>query len=250
MTQVERFIKSGIPDFLDNVQRQFEPEVVEQDSYANEKMLERLLPQEAREQLLALSENFERGQDYRAVILVGKKENGTLHPHLFVIQRTEKGIELFFVDPEHNVGKHNLLRPKIENLITMKVPQGSEAHSELAILRFRTNNIKDVTLLKLQPQLEAARTLIDNDGVPQILQEYKNDITLRIVIKEGKTITQSRYTSKKELESFLAGKQGSFALEGKVQSQQAILKRFVEYLQEDKFKKKETPGEEKLRTQG
>ncbi|TSC80924.1 MAG: hypothetical protein G01um101429_49 [Parcubacteria group bacterium Gr01-1014_29] len=187
-----------------------------------------------------MTQEFETDESYQTIILVGEKEKGTRHPHLFVAERDTDGIQLFFVDPEHAVGKQNILRPRIGNLMALRI-YNDRSDPELAILRYRTKKIeeKDITVLKLQPQLEAARKLIHNEGVPKFLQGKEEEILFRIVIKQEKGLAQARYTNKKSLQSFLQGGKGSSLLEGKADSQQAIVNRFIQYMEEGRFGKVE-----------
>jgi len=236
----ETIRKNVIPDISDNLSSR-EPLFIEGVGEQGKKLLERMIPKEKREQLLVMIRDFEEHSSYQTTTLVGEKKKRTQHPHLFVIERGDNHIQLFFVDPEHNVGKQNTLRPRIGNLMSLKIYEGN-SEPELAILRFRTPEIedKDITLLKIQPQLEAARALIENEGVPQFLEDFREEILFRIVVRHDKSVLQARYTKEQGLKSFLEGGKGSSALEGKVDSQNAIIDRFVRFLEEKKFKKVES----------
>lgn len=242
MKKLQRIKNSGIPDILDNFARKNAPPISERTFETPEEsapVLERLCPEKIRAQLRELTTDFEDGVTYRARTSVGHAEDGTKHPHDFVIEKMGGTTSFYFVDPEHFVGQRNMRRPSISNLMTLRLKSDSSDLPEIAITRFRTKSLADsnITELKMEKQLGHARTLIQSRGVPVFLENNPQEVTFRTVVTPKEALAQSRYVGESDLETFLRGADSAWALEGKLVSQQAILKSFVQLLQNGEFER-------------
>jgi len=239
--KIRQIRQSGIADVKDNIETAAPPRELEL-TFDGENgagpVLDRLCPEKLGEALRALTEELPQGITYRARTSAGRSESGTKHVHDFVIEKSESTTSLYFLDPEHYVGKQNLLRPSIANLMSMELSQQTGTLPKVAILRFRTQLLaaSDRTALKMDEQLNIARGLVSNDALPEFLKNTPQEIVFRTVINEDKGIVQSRYVDNEwGLELFLKGASSAPSLEGRVVSQQAILQRFVRLLEEKKF---------------
>lgn len=226
--------KNGIWDQLDRFPSISAPEMTFVEGHASE-MMERFMPELMRTKLIDLTNSFSDGL-YRVRTLVGEYDLGTSHPHDFVISINLDDIGLYFVDPEHTVGSRNALRPAISNLISLIIPKNIDQPVSFASLRFRTDNV-DHAVLKLKPQLEATQTLIEDRGMPAFLSAFSNDILFRLLVSAEQSLVQARYTTSYQLRQFLYGNSGSPALEGKVDSHQAVFNHFIEELEAGNFQK-------------
>lgn len=231
----EKIISNIVPDILDNFAYNEELPIFENKNTENvDKVMYRLLTEDQRKRLLDFMDGLEDGR-YEYLSLVGEKDNGTLHPHLFVVEKRDGVVKLNFVDPEHNVGNQNLLRPKISNLMAINVPEGKDSVPELVILRFATEGLFPDDL-KLKNQSIAASQLIDREGIPEMLVDFPKNILFRLVVKKIGLTLQARYTNTKKATDFLAGGDGSRALRGKVRAEQYLVERFIKFLEEGHFK--------------
>lgn len=244
----ERFIRSVVPDLRDNLRSEKTPSV------AVEKMqtpadalplVERLLSTEVRGRFLTETAQFTPGE-YRARIAVGSAEEGTRHPHDYILHKEDGGLVLYFVDPEHQMGKSKNhspiplprkgnLRPKICTLIGVRVAE-TEVVPNISMLRYRAVAIADPQILKMGAQLEIAKQILATGGVPDILKEKENEITFRLNIRPDEILAQSRYANQEELDRFLRGEQSASAVEGKVHSFGVIMRHFLKHLSEGRFK--------------
>ncbi len=246
-SQVKRFRENVISDIRDNFESKEAPRTLERTLKTPEdskKLLMRLFPEEARENLCLLTQSLPLNTPYRARALIGAMEKGTRHAHDFIIEKTEEGVSLFFVDPEHHVGENNWRRPPVGNIATAYLPADKSKQPDIAIIRFRTPELvkkKGIATLKLEPQYGHARELIERDGIPQFLEDIPEEILFRAAVKhgshgkDGKMLVQSRYIDGRDANLFLDGAPSASVLEGKIASQQAILKTFIKLLREEEF---------------
>lgn len=231
-----------IPDILDNVDREKPPRIAEKTFETPSDaapLLDRLCPPESAQMLRSLTANFQQYVSYRARVAAGKKEDGTSHVHDFVIERSDAETSFYFVDPEHYVGKRNLLRASVSNLMSMRLRNdGGDTLPSVAILRFRTDSLASIdrTQLKMEQQLGHGRQLLADDALPKFLANHPEEILFRTIATPERGLVQSRYVDNRHgLELFLDGMPSAPALEGKVTAHQAILDRFIRLLQEGQF---------------
>lgn len=241
LRQIPRIRKNVIPDIMDNMPSRKAPPTVEKNFESVSEaspVLERLCPHEARQALRSLTSEFEEGATYRARTTVGSLEDGTKHPHDFVLEKHGGDLCLYFVDPEHFVGERNLRRPSISNLMALRLPVGGSEPS-VAVARFRTQTIAatDIAELKMERQLAHARQLIDNDGLPEPLRSHERDVLFRLLATPQRALLQSRYVGTSfGMELLLEGARSAPVLEGKVDSQRAIIESFLQLLRAGEFK--------------
>jgi len=182
---------------------------------------------------------------------VGSNAEGTAHPHFFVIDRDEESARLLFVDPEHylnrtkrdmkNLVREGDIRPKVCNLMAIRIREGN-APPDIAVTRFRTNEIKNPSDISFETQLGVARELFQNQGIPPMLADKEREIIFRLVIEPSSDkpmLIQSRYVkSEDELKSFLREGSGTPFLEGKRRSFAGLMEEFSAHLKRDEFKAK------------
>ena len=245
----ERFVQNIVPDLKDNLESGKPPiEVVEKlDTPADAAPLaERFLPSEMRRQLESETADLELGE-YRARVAVGSAEDGTRHPHDYIIEKEASSLTLYFVDPEHQMGKSKNkspvhfprkgdFRPKTSTLIGIKMTDGDEI-PVISIIRYRAAAITDSHLLKMEPQLEMVKSLLETGEIPEVLAGKENEITFRLNMRKDGLLVQSRYASPEELELFLQGKPSAAVLEGKVHSSNVIMRHFLNHLESKRFQK-------------
>ncbi len=237
--KIEKFANNVIPDLRDNFPRlsrlkSWEASDSESDPTAASRVKQKFLSREQHDQFLSALEFAQEGELYEHTWLVGSKEAKTLHPHTFLAEKGTEGFNLFFIDPEHNVGNQNFFRPKISNLISMRVAE-DYSESEINIIRFNVDGIPPEQL-KLQQQFMAARELLEK-GEASLLAGHSENILFQAMLKPESAMIHARYTNERKAADFLAGGHGSRALRGKVKANEAILNRFVNYLQAGKFEK-------------
>jgi hypothetical protein len=156
-----------------------------------------------------------------------------MHPHTFLAEKSEAGINLFFIDPEHNVGTQNFLRPKISNLIGINLRDSYE-NSQFSVIRFNVNGLTP-DQLKLQQQFTAARELL-TAGQPAMLNDLPQNILFQAGAEKGKAYLHARYTNENKAQKFLKGGDGSRALRGKIKANTVIINRLIGFLAEGNFK--------------
>ncbi len=243
----ERFVKNVIPDLRDNFESKEPPTLVVEkikDPVEAVPLVERLLPKQIREGLVEEVSRLAPGQ-YRARVSVGSQEEGTRHPHDFIVDKVGDRTKLYFIDPEHQMGKSKKksslplprkgdLRPKISTLIGIKLSQ-SGGIPELSIIRFRAAAITDPHLLKMGPQFELAKQLLETGDLPELLRGKENEITFRVNVRPDTLLAQSRYASPSDVSGFLRGEKTATALEGKIYSSTIIMGHFLKHLKEGQF---------------
>ncbi len=248
----ENFFENVIPDLRDNLKRKNPPplarESLEHPSEAGP-LVERLFPKEIRESLLREVSVLEPGF-HRARIVVGEKKKKNRHPHDFIIDTQEGKINLYFIDPEHQLGKSNNdsiipfprrgnLRPKVVTLFGIQLKEEEEI-PDISILRFRAAAVADPYVLKMTAQLGVVIDLLKTGEVPDFLRGKENEITFRLNIRGGEALVQSRYADSADLIGFLHGEKSAPALEGKANSSTLIMGHFLKYLREGKFQRNDS----------
>lgn len=255
MYNPERFFRNVVPDLLDNIPSKKGPSVavegIESPDQARP-LTERIVPAELRDALASHVEHLPEGMSLARVV-VGSVEDGTRHPHDYVIKKTAEDATYYFVDPEHQMGKSKKatngpqirkgdLRPKIGNLLALRLKHGSEV-PELSILRFRAGAIQDPHVLKMSRQLEEAKKLLDTDALPSFLDGIENDVTFRLQVSLTGMRAESRYATPEELEQFLHGLTDNASLKGKLWSHEQIMRHFLKHLEAGRFKPVAEPVE-------
>lgn len=243
-----RILTNYIPDLRDNIPHKEAPPLVERAVSSPEQitpLLERLFTHEGENILAKLSSEMERFPEgtYRARIIVGTVEKASRHPHDFVLDVGSDAKSLYFVDPEHQTGRQKGkgilprdgdLRPKMTTLLGVRF-SSDNAVPDISILRFRAAAILDPHLLKMAPQLEMARRLLQTGAVPEEIRGRENEITFRLNIREDNMLAQSRYADKQDLSRLLSGEKSVPALEGKARSYGIIMNHFLEHFRAGKF---------------
>lgn len=179
---------------------------------------------------------------------VGDTKEGTAHPHYFVIDRNDKGASLLFVDPEHylnrsprkgKIVREGDIRPQVCNLMAVRFQEGQE-NPDVAMTRFRTATLRDPAQVTFETQLQEARNLFENQGVPTQLAGHEEEIILRLVVESSANkpmLLQSRYTDKtKDLQVFLTKGRGTSFLRGKARSFWGLMGEFSAHLDRGEFK--------------
>jgi hypothetical protein len=169
---------------------------------------------------------------------VGHVSEGTSHLHFFIVDRTENGATLLFVDSEAyiNQGKRQKgqllregdLRPQVCNLMAVHMKDG-ETQPDIAMTRFRTEKIKNPADLSFDALLQVTRNLFRNKGIPPALAGLQNEeVVFRLVLApsaDAPLLVQTRDTGDMAgLRLFLQGRSlGSPLLRGQVRSAAALL---------------------------
>jgi len=173
-------------------------------------------------------------------VLIGKKGEGTAHPHDFVIEKDTTKTSFYFLDPEHHVGVRTHLRPPVDNIMSLTIH--ADQSFEFAIMRMLTPRVADKNMpaLKMAQQLEAARSLIEKNGIPSFAEDAREDIRFRLVMKRegerGAQITlQSHDIDTAAQNDFISHGTMRGYMQGKATSQRAILNHFKEYLEKGLF---------------
>ncbi len=236
--KLEKLTDNIIPDLRDNFPnlskiKSWEVNDTEPASPSVDKMREKFLSRGQHQELVSLSKSvFESGKLYEYTWLVGQKSQKTLHPHTFLGEKSEKGANLFFLDPEHNVGNHNFFRPKISNLISMHLGENYE-DSQINIIRFNIQGLAPEQL-KLQRQFLAAKELL-NQEKPTMIKDLPENILFQAVVKDHQALLSARYTNEQKAQDFLRGGHGSRALRGKIKANTIIINRLINFLRAGKF---------------
>lgn len=236
--RMEKITDNIIPDLRDNFPalsnlKQWELSDSEADPSAVSRVKERFISREQHQQFLSALADIKPGQFYEYTWLVGRKPDGTSHPHVFLAENTGDKFNLFFIDPEHNVGKQNMFRPKISNLIAMRIAADYES-SEINIMRFNTEGLTP-DQLKLRQQFAAAKELLDEKHQPAMLENLQNNILFQASIGAHSAILRAKYGNSGKTSEFFGGGAGPRALRGKVRANYAIISRFISYLEEGKL---------------
>jgi len=221
-----------IDDIRDNVDYAFPPQAVECSGPDAAKLTERFLPQEAVAAIRRIGQHYDRGI-YRRIDIVGDKESGTNHPHIYFLDKTVPGkTRMFFVDPEDKVAVNDKLRPSIANLVGVEVPDDESESAKVAVLRYRIPTyVPGVKQEGRGPdELKAVISeVIDNgDSLPEILTgDAENQVLFMIVGDDASSRVQARYSTRRQIESFAHGGRGSSALEGKVLMQVHVVNKLI-----------------------
>jgi hypothetical protein len=200
----------------------------------SENLLEEFVPEDYREDILRLSQDFEVGKTYIHKWAVGKKEIGTQHGHYFLFRREENSVKIYFVDPEDRVGVRNTFRPSVTNLMAAEIFDYNR-DPKFAVTRFRYKNPE--SRIPLRDLVPAALDLVDTNAVPEFLVDNDDyQLTFRIVGEHDFQLVESRHAHKAHLEKYLSEGKGCWHLEGKAQAQRAILRIFIKSLKSGEYR--------------
>jgi hypothetical protein len=220
-----------IPDILDNtpsLKKLKEYNSTYEDSRA---ALDRIVPYETRDQFIDAVSTWQVGETHGSLVKIGKQDTNSNHPHLFELTKLEDGVEFVFVDPEKLVGRKNMLRPQISNLLQMKITNGDEKKVELAVVRFKCSDLAG-TDIELAAQHQETKDLIENNGIPQVIANNTKAIVFRLCLGREPLI-QARYTTNIQAKNFFQGKQSSPMVEGKIHSMHALFQDCLIHLTDD-----------------
>jgi hypothetical protein len=243
----ERIPRNYVPDVLDKIPTSQPPARAVVGIESPEEaapFLKKILPADLQESLMSQAALLPEGTN-RARVAVGKQEEGTRHPHDYIIEKDNGETTFYFIDPEHQMGKTkrakgNLmaikgeLRPKIGNLLALRFSQDGSA-PDISILRFRANNIDDSHIMKMSQQFEEAKKLLGSEEVPEFLSGIERDITFRLEVRAKSMSVQSRYATSEQLDGLLHGFIDTQALKGKVWAYAEIFKHFVQHMEAGHF---------------
>lgn len=247
MYRPERIIRSIIPDLRDNIPTSEAPASATQESgpFTNTlRLSERLFPTDIRQGLIEKTELLADGR-YRARLKAGNKEKGTTHIHDYILDKTGPERRFSFVDAEHLMGgskNPGLLprvadfRPRVVNLLSVTLSDDPSTVNMTA-LRFRTEALSENRrLFKAENLLSELESMVASNDLPAILAGHENEVVYYLHLQNGMAKVQARYASEPELKAYLRGETDSEMLRGRVTTQKAIIKKFLRYLGEDKFK--------------
>jgi hypothetical protein len=215
------------------------PKSVELAADAADRVRERLLPSETARRLFEASSELEPGAWHERTTIVGKTEAGTQHPHRFVAMRLPDSLQLFFLNPEHEVGRQSVIRPKVVNAMAAHV--FSNRPGEVAIVRYRADDPMRMAdrraVDRLESQWKSTKDLIERRGLPPELAGRERDVVYRVAVTGGGGILQSRYVTERDLRDYAERGERAGFLDSKERSQRAILDRFLSMMKEGAFRK-------------
>jgi hypothetical protein len=252
MERLQRRLRNGATDILDNVPSNKPPVKIErahelgQESALTYSFFSPELQSETREATESLPNGY-----HLAHLIAGSKKEGTLHAHDYIIKKDERGVTLLYVDAEHTMGKGKRegilprmgdIRPKIANLLALKIPNGDEP-LEAICLRYRTERLgQDSEFFMPHQQLSLLEEMLEKQALPEALQQKEEEIVFRVHIGARTNLVQSRYTSSKDLETLLTGKANTPFLRGKTQAYSTIAGKFARHMRDGKFKPMRQPA--------
>ena len=100
-------------------------------------LLEYLVPPDLRGHFLDSTATWSSSNRKGAIITVGSTRNGSSHPHLFEVARTDSGVCLTFADPENTVADRSTFKPSVMVLLQTHIVDDPDLTTELAYVRFR-----------------------------------------------------------------------------------------------------------------
>lgn len=212
---LDRLRRDYIPALKEKFEAKREPSVVEQVLSVSEAegFTESLISSEDQRLIDSLILQLADG-GYHARELAGKPEDGNRHVHDFIIEKSRESTRLFYVDPEHSMGKSrnsNILniprlgdlRPRVNVLYTVRILPGNSV-PEIELLRYRAAAIpkESIDLNKPQMQFEMAKLILETGALPSLLREQEKEITFRLSFRRDeeryKVLFQAREASSAE----------------------------------------------------
>jgi hypothetical protein len=162
----------------------------------------------------------------------GEKSQHTAHGHRFVANVNDQRVLLLFLDPEHMVGRRNLLRPAVCNVLAVAVSRDQNEAAALAFQRVRTNAISDERLSF--PSLHSlTEGLLKNDNQP--LTTEPTDISFRLLLSPQHLHVQSRYVGPRGITALRIGGVLPRFIQGKADTTQMILRKFLSVQKQGMF---------------
>jgi hypothetical protein len=130
---------------------------------------------------------------YRARENAGTPEDGNRHVHDFIIKKSGPEAELFYIDPEHSMGKSTNrgslprrgdLRPQVNVLYSTKITNGDPV-PRFSLLRYRAAAVPQEKqyLNKPAEQLKIAEAMLTTGEMPDFLQGHENQVTFRLDLR-------------------------------------------------------------------
>ncbi|HEV7701847.1 MAG TPA: hypothetical protein VGO63_00145 [Candidatus Paceibacterota bacterium] len=212
-------------------------------------------------QLLRLHNGIEPLQEgsYLFHESAGTVKDATRHVHEFIIQKKSSDTQLYYIDPEHTMGKSKNrsplgiprigdLRPQVHVLYSAQLsPHGKI--ERISILRYRAAVIPEDQhhLNTPKEQFEMAKTILEKGTLPEILKGKENEITFWLDFRSTgdkyKIHAQARAAGdvqaiEKMLENLMKGQTMSSddPLEGQLRRYRGIMRTyFPKYLEEKRF---------------
>jgi|GEM_PF-6775774 hypothetical protein len=258
--QANRISRDYIPAVIEKFETQRVPDAAERSLTVPEaqQLAASLITPEDREKLDTGIESLSDGK-YRMRETAGSREDGNLHVHDFVIEKSGPVARLFFVDPEHAMGKSKNrntlgiprrgdLRPQVNVLYSVEMTKGDPV-PRIALLRYRGAVIPEdrKELNKPAAQLQMAESMLTTGELPDVLQGHENQITFRLDLRnegEGhKVFAQARAARHVDdiehmITSMTANKElpSHDPLEGQLRRFRAIMRTyFPKYLEGNNF---------------
>ena len=221
-----------IDDVRDNLDFPRPPYTVEYIGPEAMQLTERLLPAEAVAQIRRIGQHYKPGV-FRRIDIVGDKEKGTNHPHIYFLDTSEPGVtRMYFVDPEDKVAVNDRLRPSIVNAVGIEVPDNELESPKVAILRYKIPKyefgVKKEGRGPDELKSVIAEVLDSGGELPDILcGEAENQVLFLIAGDSYSSRVQARYSTKQQMYNFAKGGKGSSALEGKVLMQAHVVNKLI-----------------------
>lgn len=253
MERLHRRLRNGATDILDNVPTTLPPAKVERphESTRANALAHNFFSPELQSEARASTESLPEGY-HLAHLIAGSKKEGTLHAHDYIIKKDAEGVTLLYVDAEHTMGKGKRdgvlprmgdIRPKIANLLALRIPSG-DGSLEAVCLRYRTERLEqDSEFFMPHRQLALLEEMLREQTLPESLRSKEEEIVFRVQIGTTTNLVQSRYTSRKDLETLLTGRANTPFLRGKTEAYGTIAGKFAKHMRDGKFKPMRSPKE-------
>lgn len=192
MHDLRRIQRDIIPALRECSPAQDAPAIVEKEISGEyeERFVDSLIDPEVRERLAELVAPLEHGT-YLSRDIVGAPEKGTRHAHDFIAEKGDHGTQLFYIDPEHSMGKNKNnnplgiprrgdLRPKVNIMYAVQLREDGTIDT-ISMLRYRASAIppEQKRLHKNREQFEMARKMFKSGDLPGVLQGKEHEITFR-----------------------------------------------------------------------
>jgi hypothetical protein len=263
---VGRIRRDIVPAFKEKFSTETVPCTVEQTVRAEnaEKFSDSLIPSSIRLVLEKALKSMPDGT-YRSREIAGSPEDGNRHVHDFIIRKDGVVVELFFIDPEHAMGKSNNtmrlpsttitipnpiprvgdLRPKVNVLYAVKITAGRTV-PDIALLRHRAAAIPESqqALNKPDAQLHIAEEMLISGLSPSFLAGKESEITFRLDMRQKEHDTYSiigtarEASSTKDLTDMIQGElPKSHPIEGQLERFRSIMRtHFPAHMRRGTFK--------------
>ncbi len=191
--EAERTSRDYIPGVIEKFETQRIPHKIERKLSIDdaEQLASTLVTPANRETLDGFISSFPDGR-YRAREEAGTLADGNRHVHDFILNKSGEHAQIFFIDPEHAMGKSKNrnafgiprigdLRPQINVLYGAEL-RSNDPVPRLSLLRYRAASIPDESkhLNKPSAQLQIAQSMLTTGTLPDVLQGHENEISFRL----------------------------------------------------------------------